>query len=456
MADRIPPHDLDAEAAVISAVLLAPDRLGELSDAIETKDFYADAHRRVWDAMLAVDGRGDPIDATTVWAELKATRRACHVGVDYLSQLTDATPAVANAVDHARIVRSLARVRGLQLVANEILHEGYAPIANVSDWLAKADERVFNATRGIETDDSLAPVRDQVRAYIDAEDSTAERVPTGLTTLDRMLGGGLVRGELYVVAGRPGMGKTGFVLKLAATVAETSRSLVAYVASLEMSRAQLTQRAISCDAAIDNRKIGDKTLLAPHDWDAVARAADRVSRLNLWIDDRAGQTVPYIRSKIRTAMSRARRSNASLRLGAIVVDYIQLMTGEGRTREEQVSGITRGLKSLAREFDAPVVALSQLNRGVESREDKRPKLSDLRESGAIEQDAFGVLMLYRDEYYFENSGDAGIAEVHVSKLRQGGKTGRIKVAFQGECTRFSDLAPDDPDYEVPTWMEDYS
>jgi replicative DNA helicase len=466
---RVPPHDLDAEAAVLSAALLSPDAFGEVQELLAPEHFYADSNRRIFEAIVALNSESTPVDLVSVASWLRSRERLEQVGgTPYLAQLTDATPAVAHVAAHAKTVRDKARLRQLIATFQQYTAEGYGDCGSVQDFIDAAEQAVFEIARTSQRTQIL-PLRDAVHRAFEILSEAAKRgeaitgMPTGFTELDKRCAG-LHPGDLYIVAGRPGMGKTSFVLNLAVKVAQERRVVseegeveqpgygVAFF-SLEMPREQLAARILASEGRVDVSKIRSGQIRG-EDWNKLTEAASMLGRLPLWLDDTPAISLLGLRAKIRRLQAEIARGRedgpVAEKLGLVVIDYLQLMSGrrDAGSREQEISEISRGLKQLAKEMGVAVIALSQLNRSVETRttKDKRPQLSDLRESGAIEQDADTIMFIYRDEYYFDDSPDAGTAEVIVAKQRNG-PTGKVRVRFESAYTRFDNLAPEDYDYD---------
>lgn len=441
---RVPPSDLDAEGAVLCAVLLEPAALDEVESALSPRDFYADANRRIFEAALECRSTGRPVDAVTVAAVLRDQNRLAQIGgMSYLATLANATPAVAHVEAHARIVSDKARQRRLIAICQRYAAEGYDPPNGLEDWSQQLEREVFEATHGEGEKDpaeSLAALVPATVADIRERQESGGRAPgsdTGWKDLTAKIGG-WEDGLVYVIAGRPGMGKSAMMLGAALNVAR--RDELAVFFSAEMPKTQLTARAIAAEANLDTMRTRAGKL-NEQEFKSMVTAATRIAKWPLWIDHKAGATSAQIRSSIRRSRS---KSGKMPRL--VAIDYLQILKGrrdKGDNREGEVSGLMRDMLNIADEFKCPVIVGSQLNRGVESRtvKDKRPSLADLRESGSIEQDAYGVMMLYRDEYYHEDSPDRGVLEVIVSKNRNGGP-GKVNLHFTAESTRISNLAGD--------------
>ncbi len=467
---RLPPQDLDAEAAVLSAMLLSAGAFDEVQDILRPEHFYSDANRSIYEAVLELGRTSQPIDWVSVASWLRSRGRLEQIGgTPYLAELTDSTPAVAHVATHALTVREAARLRQLISTCQKYAAEGYGECEDVQQFIDQAEQAIFDIAR-VARGSTVIPLRDAIHRAFELLSAAAKRgeaitgISSGFTELDKRCAG-LHPGDLYIVAGRPGMGKTSFVLNLAVKVAQ-SRLLVdehgheverpghgVAFFSLEMPREQLASRMLASEARVDVSKIRSGQI-GGEDWNKLTEAAAMLGRVPLWLDDTPAISLLDLRAKIRRLKAEIQRGRGdgpkTEQLGLVIIDYLQLMTGrrDAGSREQEISEISRGLKQLAKEMQVAVIALSQLNRSVETRnaKDKRPQLSDLRESGAIEQDADTIMFIYRDEYYFEDSPDQGIAEVIISKQRNG-PTGKIRVRFESAYTRFDNLAPDDYDFD---------
>ncbi len=480
VAGRVPPHDLDAEASVLSAVLLERDALDRVLEILKPEHFYSDANGRIFDAAQQLALTGTPVDITMVAAYLRDRERLAQVGgVAYLIQLADATPSVANVAAHARVVKEKWRVRQLIATCQRVAAEGYGDVGVVQEFIDGAEQSVYEIARTPEST-SAQPLAQVLKAAFEQITAAAERGDriTGISTGYEKLDGktaGLHDGDLTIVAARPGMGKTSFVLNLAVNVASPRTvsspgpgeeghgierqepGFGCAVFSLEMPREQLATRMVCSEGRVDLGKLR-QGFLQPDDWRRLTEAASYLSSLPIWIDDTPALGILELRAKVRRIQAEYNRAatptSAARRVGLVVVDYLQLMKGRDgvNSREQEISEISRGLKGLAKELRVPVIALSQLNRAVETRnvKDKRPQLADLRESGAIEQDADTIVFIYRDEYYnAETTNAKGIAELIIAKQRNG-PTGKVLVRFAASCTRFDNLAPGD----YPDMVED--
>lgn len=440
---RVPPNDLDAERAVLSAVLLDADALDEVRDTLTPEDFYSGAHGTIYDAACALASQSKPVDLITVHTWLKDRGQLQAVGgAAYLADISDATPSVAHVGEHAATVREKARLRRTIEMCHRFAAEGYGDVGDADNWIQSVEAQMFQAANDGAIQ-GLIPMRQVIHdAFSDIkrrdESGTMAGRPSGLRDLDTAIGG-LVGGELIVVAGRPGMAKTALAQCMKTAVARSGAGVAGF--SLEMPTTQLGTRFACTEAGVDGSRIRAGKVGADN-WSRITDAAVRLAELPISLDCTSDQSVTAIRSKVRRYRTQLARQK--LPLGLVVVDYLQLLNcvelGRNASREREIAFCSRSLKQLALELEVPVVVLSQLNRGVESRPDKRPLLSDLRESGAIEQDADVVLMLYRHEYYHDDAPEVaqGVCEIDVVKARSG-RTGAVYVHFDGPTTRFGDL-----------------
>lgn len=434
-APRVPPHSREAELSVLGAILLAAESAHEVMDRLVPEDFYVPAHQTIFEAMVLLYNTSQPIDAVTVSEEL---RRRDHLekvgGISYLASLIDMVPGVSNIDYYAGIVeehglrRSLIKAGG---VVNELAFRTDADIAGVLD---RAEQAVLSVAEKRESKSmvSVGSLMDHVFTLIEELDGSE---PTGLNTgfrdLDELLGG-LQPENLVVIAARPSMGKSTLALNIATNVASRGKTVAIF--SLEMSKLEIVQRVISSVGRLDSKLLRNGAL-DERGWEKMTNAATKMFKAPLYIDDSSVVNVTDIRAKCR----RLERSSG---LDLVVVDYLQLMQGSNReNRQQEIAEISRSLKNLASELKVPIIAVSQLNRLAEQREDKRPRLSDLRESGALEQDADIVMFIFRDEYYRSDSEAKGVAEVNVAKHR-GGKTETVKLTFLPDYTLFADLGRD--------------
>ena len=446
MATRVPPHNLNAEESLLGAMLLSRDAVNTAAESgVGVEHFYKPAHQHVFDAMRSLLTIGEPIDPVTVADELRRVGLLDEIGgLDFLLQLQNSTPVIGNMGRYAKIVLDTASLRRLIGVASEIAEIAYTEPDDVTKALDEVESRVF-AVAEQRVVDSTKPLRELLEEASDELEKRFESkvqltgMPTGFTDLDAKILG-LQKSSLVIVGARPAMGKTAFALNVATNVAQKS-GLPVLIFSLEMSHSELTMRILSSEAGVESSKLRTGNL-SVSEWTMINNAIGRLDQQLIFLDDNPRVTVMEIRAK-------ARRLKAKYGgLGLIVIDYLQLMSGHGaENRQLEVSEISRNLKILAREMEVPVVALSQLSRQLETRQDKRPQLSDLRESGSLEQDADIVMFLHRPEMYRNEKGESaentekGIAEVILSKHRAG-PTGTVKLVFMAETTRFVNAARD--------------
>ena len=437
---RIPPHNLDAEKAVLGALLTNGSNSGAVVDTVtsilKSEDFYRDAHRIIYDAILEIVHANKTADFITVGEELDRRKRLDAVGgLAYITSLANESVSY-NVEEHAKIISEKAQLRRLIDAGNKIVGMTYAGEDEPTAILNKAEQMVLDVSGQTQSESSFAPIGEVVLSNLDKlnalqqHDGAITGVPTGFKDVDHVFNG-LQKSDLILVAARPAMGKTAFTLNIAQNVTMLYDKTVAFF-SLEMGKEQLVGRILSSVAGVSSEKLR-RANMDPTDWEKVIAAADRMSKSKLFIDDTPGLTVQDMRSKLR-------RLKVEHGLDLVIVDYIQLMQGRNsgkgsENRQQEVSEISRNLKLIAREFNVPLIALSQLSRSVESRPDKRPVLSDLRESGSLEQDADIVIFLYRDKYYDENSEMGDEAEVLIRKHRNGA-IGTVRLLFMGELTRF--------------------
>jgi len=442
--DRRPPYSEDAEQAVISAMLIDQEAVLRAIEHVDDTMFYAERHRRIFRAMVVITERGGVVDPLTLSEEL--SRRGeleASGGKDYIGFLVDAVPTAANIEYHAQIVREKAILRRLIEVSTSIVAEAFEGRSTASQLLDEAEQKIFAVSQQ-QTKDGFTRIKELLWPTMERIESAAKGgksitgVASGYTELDEMTSG-FQPADLVIVAARPSMGKTAFTLNIAQYAAIEHNVGIAFF-SLEMSKGSLVQRMITSEARIDAQRIR-KGMLRDDDFPRLARAAGILSSAPVWIDDTPGMTLLEMRSK-------ARRLKADSDIGMVVVDYLQLMSGptNSESRQQEVSQISRGLKALAKELNVPVIALSQLSRAPEQRtgDNKRPQLSDLRESGAIEQDADLIMFLYRQEFYdgpVDKDGNSleGKAEVIVGKQRNG-PTGIVNLFFQKQFTRFENVS----------------
>ncbi|MFJ8237501.1 replicative DNA helicase [Ureibacillus sp. NPDC094379] len=432
--DRVPPHNHEAEQSVIGAIFLEPQALITASEILIPEDFYRIAHQKIFETMLSLSDQGQPIDVVTVTEELSAKKELEDVGgLSYLTELANAVPTAANIAHYAKIVEEKALLRRLIRVATKIAEDGYTREDEVETLLAEAEKKVMevanrkNAGDFKHVKDVLVQTYDNIE-QLQSRQGDVTGIPTGFRDLDRMTAG-FQRNDLIIVAARPSVGKTAFALNIAQNVAIKARENVA-IFSLEMGAEQLVMRLLCAEGNIDAQALRTGALTT-EDWSKLTMAMGSLSNSGIYIDDTPGVRVNEIRAKCR----RLAQENG---LGMILIDYLQLIQGSGKSgenRQQEVSEISRSLKALARELKVPVIALSQLSRGVEQRQDKRPMMSDIRESGSIEQDADIVAFLYRDDYYDKESENKNMIEIIIAKQRNG-PTGTVTLAFKKEFNKF--------------------
>src|SRR5512144_2100620 len=435
----VPPQNLEAEESVLGAMMLSPGAIGAVSEVLDASDFYRESHAIIYRAALALYAKGEPADAITLVDELEERSELEAAGGRVrIHELAALVPASANAGHYARIVREMATLRGLIRAGSEIAQLGWERPGETTDLVDRAEQVVFDlsqsrvSTEFSHIEELLKDSFERITALYEAG-ADVTGTPSGFRDLDRLTSG-LQPGNLIIVAARPSMGKSGLGLCMAANLAVRAEVPVAMF-TLEMSKAEVTQRLMCSEAKVESQRLRTGKLGAD-DWPRLTAACDRLAKAPIYVDDQGSITMMEIRSKARRLKSREPS------LGLIVVDYLQLMTSGSsvENRVQEVSQISRSLKVLARDLDVPILAMSQLSRAVEQRHDKRPILSDLRESGSIEQDADLVMFIYRDEYYNgEESDQQGLAEVHLAKHRNG-PTGMVKLSFLRRYAKFADLA----------------
>ena len=442
---KLPPHSVEAEQSVLGGLLLENDALDRIGDILSPSDFYRHDHRLIFEHIAKLIEHNKPADIVTVAESLENSAELSGVGgIAYLGALAQNTPTAANIRRYAEIVRERAVMRKLDEVGSGIAESAYSPQGrDAQQLLDEAEARIFQIAEGgkkssegfVDIKVLLPQVADRIDQLFQRDNpSDVTGVPSGFADLDSMTSG-LQPGDLVIVAGRPSMGKTAFSLNMAENVALDTGLPVA-VFSMEMAATQLAMRMIGSVGRLDQHRMRTGRL-EDEDWVRLTTALGRLNDAPIFIDEGAGLTSFDLRA-------RARRLHRQCgKLGLIVVDYLQLMSApanrQGENRATEISEISRSLKSLAKELDVPVIALSQLNRSVEQRPDKRPVMSDLRESGAIEQDADVILFIYRDEVYNPDSPDKGTAEIIIAKQRNG-PVGRVRLTFLGEHTRFENFA----------------
>ena len=428
---RQTPYSVEAEQAVLGSVLIDPKSAPRVIELLTADDFYIETNRLIFETISHMFTAAKIIDPVTVLDEMKALGYKEQANRDYFLQLIETTPSAANVEEYAAIVRGKSMLRELQAAAGEILELTRSEQDDPQDIAELAEQKIYAIRQGREIS-GLTSIKAAIRLVYDHLDEMAAHpgklpgVPTGFRELDNYIGG-LSKSELILMAARPGMGKTSIALNMALAAAKSEDKIVA-IFQLEMSAQQLAMRLMSSEALVDNKKIKMGTL-SDDDWRRLAGASSRLSDMNIVIDDNSNITVPEMKAKCRRLGDR---------LGLVIIDYLQLMRGSRRTenRVQEVGEISRSLKIMAKELNVPVLCLSQLSRGPESRTDKRPMLSDLRESGSIEQDADVVMFIYRDDYYDQDSENKNVAEIIVAKNRHG-ETGSVNLQWMGQFTTFS-------------------
>lgn len=435
-SDRALPHNKEAEQSVLGGALSSSDAVGVVCELLKPDDFYFDQNRTVYSVIVELFNENTPIDVVTVSDRLNQHDKLDLIGgVQYLSSLILSVPTTGNVEYYAKIIKDKATLRRLIFSSSSILNMAYDEEDLTERILDIAEQRILDVSNGTVSNDIVHISDVMMTAYDDMVKNsltkgTVTGIPTGFSYLNNMTGG-LHGGELIIVAGRPGMGKSSFAVNIAEHAAIKENIPVA-IFNLEMSKSMIVNRIICSQATVDSQAVrkGD---FQPEDWQSICSVIDKLSSAPIYIDDSSSITVSEIRAKCR-------RLKQTKNLGLIVIDYLQLMQGSGKNdnRQQEISNISRSLKVLAKELDVPIIALSQLSRSSESRGDKRPMLSDLRESGAIEQDADLVIFLYRDDYYNDDSAEKNIAEINIAKQRSG-STGTFKLGWQGRFTRFTNI-----------------
>lgn len=434
--EKIPPQNLDAEQSVLGAMLIDKEAVLRATEILRPQDFYRDAHKHVFEAVLALSERGEAVDLITVTEELRQLGFIDQVGgAAYVAGLANLVPTAANVEYYARIVEEKALLRMLISVSTRIVAMGYEGNEEIDALLDRAEQMIFELTqRKVHT--GFAPIKAILMdtferiEFLYHNKGQITGVPSGFVDLDRCTSG-FQPSDLIIVAARPSMGKTALCTNFCQNAA-IRQNLPAAVFSLEMSKNQLAQRILCGEAMVDQQKVRTGQL-AEADWNKLTQAAGPLSQAPIFIDDTPGISVVEMRAK-------ARRLKAEKGLSMIVIDYLQLMTGSRKTenRQQEISEISRSLKGLARELNVPVIALSQLSRAVEQRQDKKPMMSDLRESGSLEQDADLIMFIYRDEYYNPETEKRGIADIIIAKQRNG-PVGTVELGFLKEFTKFVNL-----------------
>ncbi|MBE6074664.1 MAG: replicative DNA helicase [Selenomonas ruminantium] len=437
MPERVPPQNIEAEQAVLGAMLIKKEAIIAVQEILLPDDFYREAHRIVYEAMLELSGNDEAVDLVTLTEQLRKSEKLEKIGgLPFITQLANAVPTAANVTYHAKIVKEKAELRNLINAATEIAGAAYEDTDNVENIMDEAEKKIL-AVANRQNGGAFESMKSIVMRTFERINVLYESkggltgISSGFKDLDTLTAG-LQKSDLILVAARPSMGKTAFTLNIASYVGLHGHSVAFF--SLEMSKEQLMQRMLCSEGGIDASRLRTGQL-DEGEWNHLVETADKLSRAPIYIDDTAGITVMDLRSK-------ARRLKAEHGLDLIIIDYLQLMQGRpsknSDNRQQEISEISRSLKALARELDVPVIALSQLSRSVESRQVKKPMLSDLRESGSLEQDADIVMFLYREDYYDKDTENKNITEIIVAKHRNG-PVDSISLFFQKEFTKFRDL-----------------
>ena len=434
---KVPPHDIEAEQAIIGSMLTDKDAVISSIEVLKADDFYREDNKAIYEAILNLYAKSEPIDIITVKSELEAIGKFEQIGgLEYLANLPEKVPTTANASKYIKIVEEKSLLRKLIKTANEIIESGYDPTEEVEDVMENAEKRIFDIMQNKDKK-GYAHIKDVlVDSFTQLEQLYNQKqhitgVPSGFSELDFKTAG-FQKSDLILIAARPSMGKSAFALNLATNAAVRANVPVA-IFSLEMSKEQMVNRILCSEAMVDSNKVRTGKL-EEDDWSKLAGAIGPLSEAEIYIDDTPGITVTEIRAKCR-------KLKLEKNIGMVVIDYLQLIQGTNKrngSREQEISEISRSLKILAKEIEVPVIALSQLSRAVEQRQDHRPMLSDLRESGAIEQDADIVMFLYRDDYYNKESDRKDIVEVIISKQRSG-SLGTVDLLWLGSYTKFVNL-----------------
>lgn len=435
--EKVPPQSLEAEIAVLGSMLIEEEAIGQAIEIVNSSSFYKDAHRKIFQAIIDLFNANKAVDLITLTEELKRNASLDEVGgAVYLTELTAAVPTAANVQHYAKIVKEKAILRSLINTATQLITQGYDGEQDASVLLDKAEKQIFEIA-GPQLKGISVSIKEIIKDSIETIEGFYRRkahvtgLPTGFDDLD-MMTAGLHSGELIVIAGRPSMGKSALASCIAEYIGVQEQRPIAFF-SLEMSKEQLVQRMLCSHARVELQK-ARSGFLTQTDWPKLVTAAGKLAEAPIYIDDSAGLTALELRAK-------ARRMKSRYNIELLVVDYLQLMAGSSRTenRQQEISEISRSLKTLSKELDLPLIAISQLSRAPEKRETFRPRLSDLRESGAIEQDADVVLLLFREEYYNPKESNKGVAEVIVAKQRNG-PVGSQNLLFLSEYTRFDNLS----------------
>ena len=437
--ERVPPQNVDAEMSVLGGMMLSKDAIADVIEILRSTDFYRPAHASVYDVVVELFGRGDPADAVTVGAELKRKGELERIGgLPYLHTLVATVPTAANAAYYAGIVREQAQLRSLVEVGTRIVQLGYTTDgADVEGLVNLAQSEVFavseqrNSTNYVTLEQVVPELYEELERNAN-RDGGLDGVPTGFSELDAKLNG-LRAGQMIIIAARPGGGKSTLAMDICRSCAVHNNKAAAYF-SLEMNRTELSMRLLAAESRVFlDRMI--KGELESRDWQEIARTLDKISQAPLIVDDSPNMTMGEIRAK-------SRRMKQQFDIQLIVIDYLQLLTSGGKSvesRQQEVSEFSRSIKLLAKELEIPIVAVAQLNRDSEKRNDKRPQVADLRESGSLEQDADVVLLIHREDMFNENTEKQGMADIIIGKQRSG-PTGIVELAFQGHFSRFAEVA----------------
>lgn len=434
---KVPPNDIEAEQAVIGSMLTDKEAVIAAIEVLKPEDFYREDNKAIYTAIISLYNRSEPIDIITIKDELTSNGNFENVGgLEYLASLPDKVPTTANVEKYIKIVEEKSTLRTLIKTANELIALGYDPTQDVETIMDQAEKRIFDVMQK-RNQKGYSSIKDiLVDTFTRLEQLYNQKqhitgVPTGFADLDYKTSG-LHNSDLVLIAARPAMGKSAFALNIA-TYAATKAKVPVAIFSLEMSKEQMANRILCSEAMVDSNKVRTGKI-EDDDWGKLAAASGELSEAGIYIDDTPGISIMEIRAKCR-------KLKLEKNIGLVVIDYLQLVQGSGKrggSREQEISEISRSLKILAKEINVPVIALSQLSRAPEQRPDHRPMLSDLRESGAIEQDADIVIFLYRDDYYNEESEKKNIAEVIISKHR-GGSTGTVELLWLGNYTKFANI-----------------
>jgi replicative DNA helicase len=433
---KLPPQNIEAEQSILGGILIENNALNTVAEFLEDGDFYREAHQKIFNCMIALSEKNEPLDLITLTNELKKKKELDEIGgASYLASLVESVPTAANIAYYAKIVKEKSILRKLISTATEIVTQSYQEGKDLEDFLDEAEQAIFRISEN-QVRPAFYPIKEIVKESFKVIERLYEKkelitgVPSGFKDLDRRTAG-FQNADLIIVAGRPSMGKTALCLNIAQHAAINAKVSTA-IFSLEMSKEQLAIRMLCSEARVDSARLRSG-FLSESDWPKLTMAAGALSDASIFIDDSAAISVLELRAK-------ARRLKADRGLGLVIVDYLQLMRGRSgaERREQEISEISRSLKALAKELNIPVIAISQLSRKAEDRPGRRPQLSDLRESGAIEQDADVIIFIYRDEVYNPDSDQKGIAEVIIGKQRNG-PTGKVDLSFISEHTTFKDL-----------------